>query len=210
MECYDEPAEKGRWPWNVLDRDAAGYTCGAIALPGATVPHRHAAAELALCRRLSAEAAGLTSPEPFDLDVWLYLPRTAADGYLWPFYMAASEGTPVVTAVTADEVRGAFGGTIYPPAEVRVESLREGTPWWQELVQHHGGEQTAALGRWRTLLSWFGTRPELSEPSFVVIGEEPLPDWEGQENFGCTFPRLLVGRTAAGSLVGLAGQVRQA
>jgi hypothetical protein len=48
------------------------------------------------------------------------------------------------------------------------------------------------------------------EPSFVVIGEEWLPDWDGQENLGCTFPRLLVGRSAAGSLVGVAGQVVQA
>jgi hypothetical protein len=50
-------------------------------------------------------------------------------------------------------------------------------------------------------MRWFEDRSGLSEPSFVVIGEEWLPDWEGQENLGCTFPRLVVGRSRAGSLL---------
>ncbi len=64
--------------------------------------------------------------------------------------------------------------------------------------------------RWRALIRWFESQAGLSEPSFVVIGEEWLPDWEEQENLGCTFPRLVVARSQAGSLIGVAGQVVQA
>jgi hypothetical protein len=168
MDDYDEPAEKGRWPWNVLARDAVVYSCGAIALPGVGLLHRHSPSELALCRRLYAEAASLTSPEPFDHEVWLSLVRTSStSSFLWPFYMAASVGAPVVTAITAEEIRRAFGGTIYPPAEVRVEPLREGEPWWQDVANHYtkADEQQQALDRWRMLLAWFGSQQELSEPS---------------------------------------------
>jgi hypothetical protein len=215
MDDFGDPPDKGRWPFNVLARDAVVYSCGAIALPGIVVPHRHSEAELALCRRLSAEAAGLTSPEPFTPESWLYLVRTSStNSFLGPFFMVANEGAPVVSSITADEVRRAFRGTIYPPAVVRVEPLREGDPWWQDVVAHYAGgtpeEREAALGRWRALLRWFAGQSALREPSFVVIGEEWLGEWEGQENLGCTFPRLLVGRTPAGSLVGVAGQVVQA
>jgi hypothetical protein len=207
MDDYDEPADKGRWPFNVLARDAVVYSCGAIALPDAPVRHRHRAAELDLCRRLAAEAAGLME--------WVELVRSSSlNSYLGPFFMAANEDAPVVEAITPDEIRRAFGETIYPPAQIRVELLREGEPWWQDIVAHYpdtmAEQREQALERWRALLRWFQGRPELAEPSFVVIGEEWLPDWEDQENFGCTFPRLLVGRSQAGSLVGVAGQVVQA
>jgi hypothetical protein len=215
MDDYGEPADRGRWPWNVLARDAVVYSCGAIALPGTAVPHRHPAAEFALCRRLSAEAEALTSPEPFTPQSWLYLVRTSStNSFLGAFFVVANEGAPAVTSITADEIRRAFGGTIYPPAEVRLEPLREGQPWWKDLAEHYASEPAAAreeaLGRWQTLIRWFEEQSGLLEPSFVVIGEERLDDWQGQENLGCTFPRLLVGRTPTGSLVGVAGQVVQA
>ena len=95
-----------------------------------------------------------------------------------------------------------------------MRSMSEGEPWWRDLVDHYAcgtpRQREEALGRWRALLRWFEGQSALLEPSFVVIGEERLDDWQGQENLGCTFPRLLVGRTPAGSLVGIAGQVVQA
>jgi hypothetical protein len=207
MDDYGEPADRGRWPFNVLARDTVVYSCGAVALPEVPARHAHRADELALCLRLSAEAAEVMAE--------VYLVRSSSlSSYLYPYYMAANTDAPAVTAVTADEIRRAFGGTIYPPAEVRVEPLREGEAWWHDIVAHypdaHAAEREQALGRWRALIRWFAERPELAEPSFVVIGEEWLPDWEGQENLGCTFPRLVVGRSAAGSLVGLGGLVVQA
>ena len=114
MDDDGEPHDRGRWPCNILARDAVVYSCGAIALPEAVEPHRHSAAEFALCRRLATEAAELASPEPFAPESWLYLVRTSStNSFLGPFFWVAHEDAPVVSSITADEIRRAFGGTIY-------------------------------------------------------------------------------------------------
>jgi hypothetical protein len=205
---YGEPVEKGSWPFNVLSRHAIPYDCGLIGLPDEPLQHRHRQDELDLCRRLSAEAAELMRG--------MDLVRTVATvSPLLPFFMASNEEAAVVAGVSAAEVRRAFGGAIYPPTEIRIEPLREGEAWWQDILNFYDcaegeSERTQALQRWRALIAWFDDRSELTQPSFVSVGEECLPEWQGQVNPGCTFPRLLVGRSAAGSLIGVCGTVVQA
>jgi hypothetical protein len=207
MYDYGQPAERGHWPFNVLSRHALVYDCGLVALPDGPLQHRHSQEELDLCRRLSGEAA--ERMQGVDL-----VRTTATVSPLGAFFMAANVDAPLVTAVSAPEVRRAFGGAIYPPTGIRVEPLRVGEGWWKDLLDYYASsdppEREQGLRPWRDLIAWFADRAEVTEPSFVSIGEECLPDWEGQENPACTFPRLVVGRTAAGSLVGLYGAVVQA
>jgi hypothetical protein len=57
------------------------------------------------------------------------------------------------------------------------------------------------LEHWRALLKWLQTRQELHGTCFVMVGEGRL----SETNFGCAFPRLVLGITRLGSLVGLCG-----
>src|SRR5260370_1339455 len=122
MYDYGEPPEKGRWPFNVLARDAVLYSCGTIALPDVPVEHRHAREELQRCLQLSKELAALM--QGVDL-----VRTTALSSPLDAFYMAANIDEPAVAAISAAEVSRAFRGTIYPRTAIRIEPLREGESW---------------------------------------------------------------------------------
>jgi hypothetical protein len=109
-----------------------------------------------------------------------------------------------------------FGGTIFPPATITVEPLAEEGRWWQEVEQDADAlddeEREAHLRPWRAVIRWFGARAELKDSAFVRIGDyEALHALDqrtypkGTEITGCVLPRLAVGLTRAGSLVGVFG-----
>ena len=61
------------------------------------------------------------------------------------------------------------------------------------------------------MIQWFRARPEFVDTAFVRIGDGGIADvpeeqWpDGTEMTGCVFPRLALGLTRGGSLVGLFG-----
>jgi hypothetical protein len=124
-----------------------------------------------------------------------------------PFSVVANVGTKVPARLTEPLIRQAFGGTIYPPARIRIEPLAEQGEWWQQVLDNYegysGAELAAFLAPWRAMIAWFHAQPELRSPSFVMIGEDPLDD----DNGGCVFPRLALALTGAGSIVGICNYV---
>src|SRR5947209_20316796 len=79
----DDPASE--WSANVLSRRTVGYGSGAIARRGAPVRHQVDPDELALCRRLAAEASGLLD----GIDTGLGSERAL---HFRGFFMAANAG----------------------------------------------------------------------------------------------------------------------
>jgi hypothetical protein len=55
------PDPTGEWPGQFLSNRTVAYSCGILARQGEPVTHDHDPDELARCRRLTAEAAGIMS-----------------------------------------------------------------------------------------------------------------------------------------------------
>jgi hypothetical protein len=118
-----------------------------------------------------------------------------------PFFVTASFGT--LPAIEIDErlIRRVFGGSIYPGAGIRLELLAEDTNWWNAVLDFCGNYEED-LAVWRGMINWFLRDSELLGARMVSIGDSKDPDIRG-----CVFPRLVVGLTAQGSLVGMCGYV---
>ena len=201
METYDVEGDDPEWPWNVLSLRTAVYSCGAICREDHDKGiHLHDLDEFALCERLAREAAMLMD------GVSVGMGSESSDHFA-PFFVVANAGTTPPEGLSEETIRRAFGGTIYPQAQILVEPLVEAGLWWTvvkaDCGMDGGDEGSDCLRPWRSLVAWFGTQPGLREASFVMIGEEPLSD----ENGGCVFPRLALALTASGSLVGICGHV---
>lgn len=200
METYgqDHLDPTGEWPWNVLSKKAIAYSCGAISRAGAGVEHCHQPEELERCRRLSGAATRIMA----GIDVGM---GNEGSCEFSPFYVAANVGGKAPRKLTEAVIRGAFGGTIYPAAQIVIEPLRERGQWWDSVLHWYGDndDPEADLRPWRELIRWFHSRDELLAPSFVMIGERSGK--AGGEQPGSVFPRLAVGGTPAGSLVGIGG-----
>jgi hypothetical protein len=189
---YDYGSEKADkdWPHNCLSIRTVAYSCGAICRAGDVLEHNHDPAELERCSCLSAEIAQLMSGMELGMG-------SEGGSCFHPFFVAANAGATVPGALDPDFIRKAFGGTIYPPAQIVVEPLEERGRWWQDVLLDSTGAE-AALARWRGMMRWFDEQPNFCASAFVMIGENPL----GGDNHGCVFPRLALGLTEAGSLVG--------
>lgn len=204
MATYGQERAGTEWRWNVLSTRTVAYRCGAIAREGDPVAHAHDPDEFARCQQIAAAAAAATGGLGAGMG-------TAADDMMYqPFYVVANVGVKVPGRITERLIRRAFGGTIYPPAQTRVEPLAERGEWWGQVLADCGGND-GALDRWRAMIRWFRAQPELRAPSFVMIGEDPLdggaPADEESENGGCVFPRLALALTKAGSVVGICNYV---
>ena len=235
-ECIETYGQEGNdeaneWPWNCLSRRTVAYSCGALRRSGEPAIHNHDEAEFILCQRLADEAAELMA------DVLVGM-GSEADHHFTPFFIVASDGADNPQTLDADTLRAAFGGTIYPQAEVIVEPLQARGQWWRTVVAVCSGEEEDAdeyedgyededaredadidteveeedeenessgkcLAPWRSLMEWFHNQTPLRESAFVSIGDSLLDD----ENGASVFPRLAVGLTSAGSIVGIVGVV---
>ena len=196
------------WPHSTLSVRTVAYSCGALRRAGDPVTHHHDPAELVLCARLAADTAGTMEGTEIGMGNEGY-------GVFLPFFVAANADAPFGPELNADLIRRAFGGTIYPPAQVVVEPLEERGRWWQSVHDDYFAEEDDTdygdlprpdpLLGWRRMIQWFKTGSGLRQCSFVMIGETPLDP--RHVNAGCIHPRLAVGLTAAGSLVGICGCV---
>ena len=83
--------------------------------------------------------------------------------------------------------------------------------WWSQVVQDYSLtdvdddtlRSAEELQPWRNMIRWFHECEHLHAQSFLMIGEDPLDE----VNLGCVFPRLAVGVTERGSLIGICGSV---
>lgn len=223
-------AEPGaEWPANLLSLKTVAFGSGRVAREGDSVIHDVDPAELELCRRLAGEAVSLLAGK---VDGGL---GTEGDLPFDPFWIAANRGE---AAAKIDEalIRARFGGTIYPAARVDIQPLAEGAEWWSDVLMC--AEETADVQAmrsddededpapffeafvsvWRDMVNWFRERPEFVDAAFVAIGDydhqldldrehDPLPN--GAVCPPTNYPRLFVGLTQGGSLVGIVTYVVQ-
>ncbi len=195
-ETYSNPD----WPGNMLSKRIVIYGDGTISRQGEPVQFAVEPGELAVCQSLSKEAETVVQGLPI---------AGGSGGYEFRrFYIAASEGAPVPTWIDPELIRTRFGGTIYPQAEVVVEPMAEAAGWWELFAQVYRGNPD--LDRWKELVRWFRTRQEFVAAAFVRIGDNlermcGVPDLADVEAFGVNMPRLALGLTHKGSLIGLAG-----
>jgi hypothetical protein len=209
-ECtksYDVGDPDAEWPNNILSRHSVVYGSGAIARRGAKIAFAVEEEELDLCRRLADEAALLMQGTDVGMGSESSDPFRA-------FFVASNAGDPNAPALGEEVVRSRFGGTIFPPATITVEPLREAGVWWAEVLADGEGSGDEYLRPWRAMIEWFRRRAEFIDSAFVRIGDRralwdiqldrgALP--EGTELTGCVLPRLALGLTARASLVGLFG-----
>ena len=205
MENYDVGSPDADWPNNIISRKAIVYGSGVIARQGNPVRHAVDPDELALCQRLAGAVARLMKGVPVGMG-------SEGSDEFHQFFIAANLDEPPPSVIDEELIRSKFGGTIFPLATITVEPLVEEGTWWEE-VQSDGSESgDEYFGPWRKMIEWFHSQPELTDSAFVRIGDqedlsnldqEQYP--EGTENTGCVLPRLALGLTANGSLVGLFG-----
>ena len=209
MDCYDVGNLDDEWPNNIVSRSTVVYGTGVIARAGDPVEHRVDPEELDLCRRLAAEACRIME----GTDVGM---GSCSDGPLREFYIAANVDDPMPDGIDAEYIRSKFGGTLFPLVTITVEPLAESGIWWSEVVEDGGGEEDEDIDEylqpWRAMIAWFRGQSELTSPVFVRIGESnklleiPRDQYPpGTELTGCVLPRMAVGLSPHGSLVGICG-----
>ena len=208
QEAFQSCEPLAEWPRNIISRQAVVYGSGHIAREGDSVHLAVDPDELDLCRQLSAEIAALMAGVEVGMGSESY-------AEFHGFFIA---GTMIESApLTIDEalIRLRFGGTIFPPATISVEPLAEGTEWWAAVeLDDEDPPGTDYLVPWRSMIRWFHDRPEFTTTAFTRIGDErafwklPKDQWPpGTVQIPVALPRLAVGLTPGGSLIGLLGYV---
>lgn len=203
-----ERAPDDEWVWNTISRQVVAYSCGMISREGESLQHNHNANEISLCRRLSMEAAAVMAGHIMYGDEGKH--------EFLPFYIAANKGVFEPDVLNENTIRIAFGGTIYPFADVlvqpRSEWVQETKEWveeWMEEVIEPEFDHTY-IAAWNSLIDWFTQQSELDSPVFVSIDipdsayrDDPDRNTSESYNGGCVFPRMAVALTRSRSLVGI-------
>jgi hypothetical protein len=202
MENYDVGNPDEDWPHNVISTKTVAFSCGALHRPGEpALVHNHLLEELHLCRSIAADAEKLMRGVAVGMG-------SAASDCFAAYFVAASEGDPVTQTISEDLIRRAFGGSIKPGAGVRIEQVNETSSWWPAVLEFYAPDEDTGdsydeeIGQWRAMMEWFRHHQVLRVPRFVSIGNRRDADRRG-----CVYPRLVVGLTPRGSLVGLCGYV---
>lgn len=179
----DDPRRIG-WPHNIVSLDTVATETGLLHLYGQCPPHTPLPGELDHCRKLAhATVAALGTLRPHGGD--------HPTPFL-PFYIVADAQDPVPNQLTDEYIHAAFAGTLYPDTPIRIDPIN--------------AEYLAAHPEWAEFVDWVASQSDLRLVSYVQIGYDT-----GQEpNYAAVFPRLVLGVTAAGSLVGACGTVVQA
>jgi hypothetical protein len=199
MYSEDDP-RRIDWPHNVVSLDTVALSSGTICLHREPVEHACEPQELELCRQLAQEvvaALGERTPSGGE-----------PAGDYRPFYLVTGQGEPAPASLTAAVIRAAFHGTLFPDVPIRVEPFLR-----QPEMIHVGGQLRPKKPRrhpepdfWQGFREWALAHAALREMAYVEIGYgnsvEPC--------LAAVFPRLVVGLTRAGSLVGACGFIAQA
>ncbi|HIB68191.1 MAG TPA: hypothetical protein EYO33_24635 [Phycisphaerales bacterium] len=194
------------WPNNLLSTQTVIFEDGKFAKYPETVRHLVDREELETCRKLAHElevrACGIELQS-----------ETACP--LQGFYITKNVDSPTPKEFTPDLVSELFAHNFFPLAPITVEPLREDTDWWTTEVGTEEDEEDEEYAEfmllWRDLIEWINGHDQLFDPVFVKVGDDSLM-WElnreqfpaGTEMVGSLFPRLILARTANGSVIGLA------
>ena len=211
MDNYGIGDPNAEWPNNIISRKAVAYGSGVIARQGIPVVHNVAPSEFALCKRLASEVNALMSGVRVGMG-------SEADDTFHEFFIVANVDDPTTDQIGEALVRAKFGDTIFPMATMTVEPLEEAGVWWSELLYDVSdldlAHQEAHLRPWRQMIRWFHAQVEFKDSRFVRIGEyERLSELDfahsdappGTELAASVLPRLAIGLTTGGSIVGLFG-----
>ncbi|MDY7020213.1 MAG: hypothetical protein SWJ54_02480 [Cyanobacteriota bacterium] len=215
-ECMDHygvgDATSSQWPNNILSNQLVVYSSGVIARQGDKIRHNVDPNELALCNRLSQEACQI-------MDGVAVRMGSESEDFFHPFFIVANLDEHVREAITPELIREKFGGTIFIHAKILVQSLSEPEEFWSEFLADYNDddleEMKAEIEKWELLIQKLNENPEIQTTAFVKIGDYSLMDLsedefpDGTEMPGCVYPRLVLGLTQKGSLVGLLGQIVQ-
>jgi hypothetical protein len=207
METYEVGEAWAEWPNNIISRRAVVYRDGAIVREEDVFPGLIDATELALCQGLGDEVAGLMHSVSVGMG-------SQADNSFHPFFILGSGTASLATSINEQLVRDRFGGTIFPQATITVEPLSDGTIWWNEVLSDGEGCGETYFAPWTGMVDWFSGHSAFVASAFVRIGDPrllaALPN-EASPNgtviAGGVLPRLALGLTRNGSLVGLFGAV---
>lgn len=196
---YRDP--ENEWVWNLFSRKTVVYSCGSIGREGEILNHNHRPAEIELCQQLAQEAAAIMDGQLINLG------DEGEHGFS-PFYVVANDGQDIPELVTEEVIRSAFGGTIYPDAKITIEPLEKPKDLWIEAVDLYGMDELSseAIRHWEDLASWFRSQASLQHAAFVSVDtDDAIEGKRGADlyNGGCVLPRLAVGLTKQGSLVGV-------
>lgn len=216
MDNYDIGDSEAEWPNNLLSRKTVVYESGVIARQGAPVRHAVDPDELEFCRRMAPEVCKIMENRCFGMG------SEGSDNF-FEFFIAGNVDEPSASKIDEQMIRDSFRGTLFPPITIAIEPMAETGVWWSEVENSYQYDNEAdynnpewgasvLLKPWRDMISWFCSQPAFVDTAFVRVGEfdllQNLPEdqWpEGTELIGCVFPRMAVGLTAQGSLVGLFG-----
>lgn len=205
-DCGDGIAD---WPNNIISQHAVVYNDGTIARRGDTVTHQFDPVEVALCVRVSQAAEQVMRGVEIGMG-------SEATSYYVPFFIAARDASAKPRKIDEDLIRAYFGDTIFPLATIAVEPFAEDTTWWQAVWTDGEACGQEYFTPWKALCDWFTQQSAFVDAAFVSIGEwehfNALPDESyppGTELTPSSFPRLPLGLTENGSLVGLFGYTVQ-
>jgi hypothetical protein len=211
MDNYDIGDPNAEWPNNMISREAVAYGSGVIARKGIPVVHNVAPSEFALCKRLASEVNALMSGVRVGMG-------SEADDTFHELFIVANVDDPGPEKIDEALVRAKFGDTIFPLATITVEGLEEAGVWWSEVLYDASeldlAHQEGYLRPWRQMIGWFRAQVEFKDARFVRIGEyERLTQLDftdsdappGTELPASVLPRLAIGLTKGGSIVGLFG-----
>jgi hypothetical protein len=197
MENRDPENE---WVWNLISRKTVVYSCGLISRAGEILEHNHHRAEMELCQQLAQAAAAIMDGQMIDLG-------DEGEHTFSPFYVVANDKQDVPGSVTEEVIRSAFGGSIYPDAKITIEPLEKPKDLCMEAIDSYDMDEfSEAIRHWEELTTWFRSQPSLHQAVFVSIDTDSnIEDEKGLDlyNGGCVLPRLAVGLTKQGSLVGV-------
>lgn len=188
MMCCGPEFPRDEWNHSTLHPHLAVYACGCLFVPGRPNVHEHDPEEIVLCEKLSAAMASILKGVSVNY--------SEGSSTFDPFFVTINRGAEKPTRITVSLIRTAFNGAIYPQAKIRSSVLQEYSLLWESFV----AEDAAWLAQWRKLVTWCERTEQIHSPVFVAVGDG---DKMSDRNFGCVFPRLVVGLTEAGSLVGV-------
>jgi hypothetical protein len=205
--CGDPNAD---WPNNMLSRHLVVYESGVMMRRGDTVSHFVDPREFELCQQISNRASDILGDMPVGMGSEDWNPFS-------PFFVVANHEADTPENIDERLIRRIFGGTIFPSAKITVQELSETESWWRQTTDclpFDGTEKEHAIDSWRELIAFLHSSNELTEPSFVSIGDEQH-FWDmneseyppGTDMTPCVMPRLVVCLTKNGSIVGLFGHV---
>jgi len=209
MNNYDVGEAVAEWPNNIISRRAVVYRDGTIARGTDSIAHALNTAELALCERLSSEAAHLMAGVSVGMG-------SESDDVFRNFFIVSPPGSAKPIAIDEALIRERFGGTLFPPVTITVEPFAENTVWWGEVALDGAESVSRYFVPWRAMSAWFNQHPAFTAKAFIRVGDAKelshLPEeaWpQGTVMPGGVLPRLALGLTHNGSLAGLFGYVVQ-